>query len=54
MYRWTAQAEEATYSVGIPGVGITIGGEKRSLGDTINFEMFKNSGGEEPSRGCMH
>jgi len=55
-YHWTAQAEEATYSVGLPGGGggVTIGGEKASIGDTTGFEMFKNAGGEEPSRGCQH
>jgi hypothetical protein len=53
-YNWTAFAKESTYSVGPPGIGITVGGEEKSLGDTIGFQMYKMTDGEEPSRGCMH
>jgi hypothetical protein len=53
-YAWTSRAQEATYTVGVPGFGITIGGQEIRDGGSIGFYMYKTSGsGDEPSRGCL-
>lgn len=53
-YAWTSRAQESTYTVGIPGFGITIGGEEKKAGSTVGFQMYQSSGGDLPSRGCIH
>ena len=53
-YAWTARAQEATYTVGVPGLGITIGGEELRDGGAVGFQMYKTTGDGEPSRGCIH
>ena len=51
-YNWTAHAEEATYTVGVPGFNMTIGGERGSDGRSVPFEMYK-PGGSEEDNGCI-
>jgi hypothetical protein len=54
-YNWTADAEESTYSMGIPGFGITIGGKKLHDGRSVGFEMYKpGSSGTDDNNGCIH
>jgi hypothetical protein len=53
-YNWTAQAEEATYSVGVPGLGMTIGGERLVDSGVVHFEMYKPGSSGEVGSGCIH
>jgi hypothetical protein len=53
-YYWTSVAEEATYSVGIPGFGITVGGAKGSQGGTVPFTMHKPANDVADDTGCIH
>jgi len=53
-YNWTSRAQESTYTVGVPGFGITIGGEEARDGSSVWFQMYKTADGGEPNRGCMH
>jgi hypothetical protein len=52
-YAWTSRAQESTYTIGIPGLGITIGGEERRDGSSVGFQMVQSFGGDEPSHGCL-
>ena len=54
-YSWTSDAEESTYSLSIPGFGITIGGEKAHAGSSVPFEMYQpGSSGSDDNNGCIH
>jgi len=53
-YNWTADAEEATYTIGANGVGFTIGGEKNHDGTSVPFEMYKpGASGTDDNNGCI-
>jgi len=52
-YAWTSRSQESTYSIGVPGIGITIGGQELRDGGSIGFYMNR-SGSGEPDRGCLH
>jgi hypothetical protein len=53
-YNWTADAEESTYTAGIPGFGITIGGRKAHDGSSVPFEMYKpGDSGSDDNNGCI-
>jgi hypothetical protein len=49
-YDWTARAAEATYSIGIGGFGITLGGEERADGSTVSFTMTRE---DNDGEGCI-
>lgn len=51
-YNWTAHAEESTYTVGIPGFGFTVGGERGNDGRSVPFEMYQ-PGSSEKDNGCI-
>lgn len=53
-YNWTADAEESTYSIGVPGFGITIGGKKAHGGSSVPFEMYVPGSGSKDNNGCIH
>jgi hypothetical protein len=53
-YIWTADAEESSYSVGIPGFGISVGGEKAHAGSSVPFEMYQPGSGSKDNNGCIH
>jgi hypothetical protein len=54
-YDWTAHAEESTYTMGIPGFGTTIGGQRGSHSDSVTFVMIKPAaGGDDDNNGCIH
>jgi len=40
-YDWTAYARESTYSIGVPGISVPIGGGEISDSDSITFGMRK-------------
>jgi hypothetical protein len=52
-YNWSAHAEESTYTVGIPGFGFTVGGERGSDGRSVPFEMYKPGNSDEDNNGCI-
>jgi hypothetical protein len=52
-YNWSAHAEEATFTVGIPGFGMTIGGQHGNDGRSVIFEMRKPATGDADSSGCL-
>ena len=52
-YNWTAHAEEATFTVGIPGFGMTIGGAHGSDGRSVPFSMYKPAAGDADDTGCL-
>lgn len=52
-YNWTADAEESTFTLGVPGFGITIGGRKAHDGSSVPFLMFKPGGGGTDDNGCI-
>jgi hypothetical protein len=52
-YNWTADAEESTYSTGVPGFGMTIGGKKAHDGRSVPFEMYQPGSGGSKENGCM-
>jgi hypothetical protein len=52
-YNWTAHAEEATFTVGVPGFNMTIGGERGSDGRSVPFEMYKPGSSDEDNNGCI-
>src|SRR3982750_1002263 len=54
IYNWTADAEEAMYTVSIQGWGITIGGEKAHDGRSVPFEMYQPGSDGNKSSGCIH
>lgn len=49
-YDWTARAVESTYSIGIGGLGITIGGGERADGATVAFTMVRE---DNDGEGCI-
>jgi hypothetical protein len=53
-YNWTADAEESTFSAGVPGFGMTIGGLKAHDGHSVPFEMYQPGGNGERGTGCIH
>jgi hypothetical protein len=53
-YAWTARAQEATYTIGVPGFGITIGGQEIRDGGSVGFYMYKSGSDADPSHGCFH
>ena len=53
-YAWTSRAQESTYTIGIPGFGITTGGEERRDGGSVGFYMYKSGSDADPSHGCFH
>jgi len=53
-YAWTAFAKEPTYSIGLPGVGITVGGAEASENSSVPFQMYQPMGDADPSHGCLH
>jgi len=52
-YYWTASARESTYSAGVPGIGLPVGGETYNAGDTVTFEMYKPGGDADSNNGCI-
>lgn len=53
-YNWTSEAEESTYTIGVPGFGITIGGQKARDGRSVPFIMTKPAGDADSDNGCIH
>jgi hypothetical protein len=54
-YRWTANGKEAQYSLGAGGLGIPVGGDESSMGDSTVFEMRKRGeDGERDNTSCIH
>jgi hypothetical protein len=52
-YNWTADAEESTYTVGVPGFGMTVGGQRVHDGRSVPFEMYKPGPGGDKNNGCI-
>ena len=52
-YAWTSRAQEATYTVGVPGFGITIGGQELRDGGSVGFYMYKTADDGDPGHGCL-
>ena len=54
-YQWTMTVQEGTLTVGIPGLGFTMGGGSINTGGPINFDMYQPgiSGGSEADHGCL-
>jgi hypothetical protein len=51
---WNASAEESQFTIGIPGVGVTIGGEKGSDSGMVPFQMYQPGAGDEAhDNGCI-
>jgi hypothetical protein len=40
-YAWTAFAKEATYSIGVPGLSMPVGGQQATASTSISFTMRK-------------
>lgn len=54
-YNWTASAEESSYTIGIGGIGFTIGGEKISDSGSVSFPFLKPAEGDGSTKqGCIH
>ena len=53
-YYWTGSAKEAMYSLGVPGLGIPIGGDAPTQSDSQVFEMYKPGGDADINNGCIH
>jgi hypothetical protein len=53
-YAWTSRAQESTYSIGLPPLTITLGGEELRDGGSVGFQMYQSAGAEQTSKGCIH
>jgi hypothetical protein len=50
-YNWTSKAAESSYTIGIPGLTIPVGGGERAQGSTAPFIMMVSAGDDASNRG---
>jgi hypothetical protein len=51
-YQWSSKAVESSYTLGIPGLGMTTGGGERAQGGTFPFNMAVPAAESRDDEGC--